>query len=42
MLAIDAKSVLEDGKAKLLDSHLMDALKQIEESRQLDTIVEDE
>ena len=42
MIAIDAKSILTDGKAVVLDKHIKDAFNQIETSRNLDNIQEDE
>jgi AAA+ superfamily predicted ATPase len=42
MLAIEDKSVLEDGTAVLKDKHFDEALAQIEKSRKLDNIVEEE
>lgn len=40
MLALDEKSVLSDGKAKILNKHMKEAFDQIETSRKLDTIEE--
>jgi len=42
MLAIDDKSVMEDGCAKLLDKHFNEAFEQIENSRKLDSIEEED
>lgn len=42
MLAIEDKSVLEDGTAVLKNKHFDEALSQIEKSRKLDAIVEEE
>lgn len=42
MLAIDDKSVLEDGRAKLLTKHFDEALSQIKKSRDLDNIEEED
>jgi SpoVK/Ycf46/Vps4 family AAA+-type ATPase len=42
MLAIEDKSVLEDGTAVLKDKHFDEALVQIEKSRKLDNVIEEE